>query len=94
MIRVKNATLPGEWTTGIGEGHGNGGYTHWYYHPDYEIEAYHDPGHDHVVNLYEVLGETDDGDVDIGEYPKKSRRFSSRDDAEEYTRRLMREVSE
>lgn len=94
MMRERNAQLPGEWSGSIGEGHGNGGYTHWFYHPDYELETYHDPGHDHVVHLYEIQGETVDGDVDIGEYPVEHATFDTEAEAKAYAVKLMEKVSD
>lgn len=90
-MRERNDELPGEWIAAIGEG-GAGHYTHWYYlDPEWQIEQYWDEGHPHTVNLYEVLGERDDGDLDVDEYPTRSGRFETREQAEAFVLDLMEE---
>jgi len=92
-IEETNEDLPGEWVTGIGEG-GKETYTNWYYHNDWELQVFSDPGQPHTVALYEVREDVEYEDQKVAEYPTETDSFKTEEEAFDHAMELMEKYND
>jgi len=91
---MPNETLPNGWHWGCGEVAG-GAKTYWFYtnlRYHYQGQLYTDPGQPWTVHFYEEQGQLPCGDVDVCEYPCRSRQFDTEDEALQWLRETAEEL--